>query len=179
MKLIAKIALALAAAYLLVIASSWLFSNWAYRLPSDKEALVFFRAHKSDLEALRRLERNRILVGQDLGGGAAGKEGVAPFDRQLYFLLGRELKTKLVRHDLDDGATEIYIWGFGCSVCNDSYKGFAWVPAGSRMLSYADIPRSLADKDMPRSIDEPKAFRGGIYLVPIAENWYIVRQESG
>jgi len=152
------------------------YMRWSFHLPSDAKARALFSARKIELEHLvEDVVRDPHIKFVDARRISYGSEARDPAHIACAKRL-RKLGAQSLRHS--GGLVEIYFWGDGCAICHDSYEGFAYVsdtaidmPVSSKICS------SLADSALPRGRYAP--VEDGRYLLPVADHWYIIREESG
>ena len=162
---------------LVMVALATAFVRWQFRLPSDDYAKRLFAERKSDLDNLvAMVDRNYEIESVDARWIAYGEAARDPTHIACADLL-KNMGAKHLRHT-QRGVVEIYFWGSGCSICHDSYKGFAYVrdPPFDMPLDSKLYP-SLDDRALPRGKYAP--VEDGTYLVPITDHWYLIRSENG
>ena len=169
----------LSAAGLLLLLGADLLAGmrWEQHLPSDQEARREFDSHR------REYVRFASILRQDPRVGIVGSDGVVSGDTQhagpvaQYRDMMRSLGVKQIIVG-EDGAIEFVLWGSGCAICSDSYKGLRYVPedfkADARRGWVPKWVKSLDSDSLPQangSVDD------GLYVVPIAPGWFIYRLE--
>ena len=145
-------------------------------LPSDASASAYFAAHRAALDSIAQtVSRDPHIEFVNAQWIAYGSAAQDPAHIDCAKRL-REIGAEFLRHS--GGLVEIYFWGSGCAICHDSYKGFAYVtdpgvdiPVGSKVSS------SLADRALAAGTFA--RIEDGLYLVPITDHWYLIRQENG
>jgi hypothetical protein len=77
-----------------------------------------------------------------------------------------------------DGAIEFELWGFGCAICTDSFKGIRFAPKGGHpQYPYGGAPQtvsSLEDKRLPKNHG---GVADGLYVIPLDDQWSIYRDQ--
>lgn len=146
------------------------------KLPPDQKALSYFKEHKEDFTALlTRLER---------------EPSVEYVDRYMFGLLNlpkdsahracarllRGTGARFCNYDHADGFARIVVWGSGCAVCVDYWKGFAFIPVQSSVLKHAIVSSNLEDEAIPHN--QRGGFQAGMYIKPIGNDWYMFRHEG-
>lgn len=150
---------------------------WERRLPSEQAAREYFVSHRSAYVRLASLIRQhqevRFVSSDGTVDPATSHARVLP---ELHELL-REVGAKnvLIR---EDGSMEFAIWGFGCTICSDSYMGVRYLPRQYDVHAHpgwtAEPVKSLSSKDLPQEDD---SVADGLYVVQIEPAWFIYRLE--
>jgi hypothetical protein len=149
------------------------YQTWLGYLPSDAHCEAFFNKHKVELTAIVTLaEREPTKIGL-ISADSPDTENDP--DRVTCAKLLKKLGAQFLRQT--DGAIEIYIWGDGCAICHDSYKGYAYIVPEARMLKYATVVRSLEDKALPKG--KYAFIEDGSYICPLIDKWHLIRWECG
>jgi hypothetical protein len=158
------------------IAGVFAWLQWQLHLPSDQEARGQFHSHRTEyirFASLLQLEPRPGIIGSDGTATTVNHERPAAEYRDLMRKIGA--KDVVVG---EDGSIEFALWGFGCAICSDSYKGVRYVPEESK----PDIHRGWVPQ-LVNSLDSnklPKAngsVTDGLYVVPIEPGWFIYRLE--
>jgi hypothetical protein len=146
---------------LVVGALLWLGVSWKYSLPSENRAGEQFRNHRADYI--------RIVALLRMSGRAA-----AEIDREYQNLIEKAgAKNVIVR---EDGSIEFQLWGFGCTICSDSYMGVRYYPKDHSPTAgwTQTLVTSLDSKNLPH---EKGSIATGLYVVPLEPEWFIYRFE--
>jgi hypothetical protein len=167
------------AAGLLLVAIVGVFAwvRWEQHLPSDQDARQQFGAQRTEFVRFVSLLRQDTGARMILSGGAAsGNTGhlrIVPEYRDLMREIGA--KYILVR---DDGSIKFALWGLGCAICSDSYKGMRYTPQDSKAEAHGGwVPKlvdSLGSNDLPQ---EHGSVADGLYVVKLEPEWFIYRLE--
>lgn len=171
------ISLSALALLLLLAAGVFAWMRGVQPLPSDQEARRQFDSHRT--EYIRFAARLR----QDLRAGIIDSDGrVSSATRQVgpvmeYRDMMRSLGAKTVVVG-EDGSIEFELWGFGCAICSDSYKGLRYAPgdfkADARPGWAPKSVKSLDNNDLPQTNG---SLNDGLYVVQIEPEWFIYRYE--
>ena len=169
----------LSAVGLLLLLSAGVFAwmRWEQHLPSDQEARRQFDSHRTEyIRFASRLRQDMQvgIIGSDgIVSGAAEHAGPVAEYRDIMRSLGA--KQIIVG---EDGSVEFVLWGFGCAICSDSYKGLRYAPvdfkADARRGWMPKLVNSLDGNNLPQangSVDD------GLYVVQIEPEWFIFRLE--
>ena len=162
---------------LLLAAGVFAWMRWEQHLPSDQEARRQFDSRRT--EYIRFASRLR----QDLQVGIIGSDGIVSGATKHagpiaeYRDIMRSLGAKQIIVG-EDGSVEFVLWGFGCAICSDSYKGLRYAPvdfkADARRGWMPKLVNSLDGNNLPQangSVDD------GLYVVQIEPEWFIYRLE--
>ena len=171
----AKILGALIGLCALLIGSCVGYFAWRAHLPSDRRAEEVFREHKEELDKLVAMALSApevTYVNADEIG--LGENATEPKHVALAQSL-KKLGAQFLRRS--DGVIEIYFWGTGCAICHDSFKGYAFILPGARLLKFATVVPSLEDKALPKGKYAP--IDDGSYIKPLEKSWYLIRWECG
>jgi hypothetical protein len=175
MKIVLKIAGVILALCILLVGSCVGYLSWRAHLPSDENAKAFFREHRPELTALiLAVEREPTIDFVNANWVGYGPNATDPAHVMCAKLL-KKIGAQFLRQS--DGAIEIYLWGDGCAICHDSYKGYAYIMPEARMLRYATIVHSLDDEALPKGKYAP--IEDGSYICPLLDRWYLIRWECG
>jgi hypothetical protein len=150
---------------------------WEYHLPSDQTARQRFEEHKVDFEGfaakLRQDQRPRVINRDGIDDAFENDAREVPEYRDLMSRIGA--KAVYVR---PDGSIEFELWGFGCGICTDSFKGLRFAPIDSHsQYPYGGAPivvSSLKDESLPKTSG---AVADGIYVLPVDREWSIYRMQ--
>jgi hypothetical protein len=146
-------------------------------LSSDQEARQQFDAHRTDFVRFASLLRQDTGARTITSVGGASNDTNHPRIVPEYRDLMREIGAKdvLVR---DDGSMEFALWGFGCAICSDSYKGMRYTPKDSKAGTHRGWVPTLVDSldsnDLPQ---EHGSVANGLYVVQLEPEWFIYRLE--
>ena len=143
----------------------------------DANARAYFQKHKPELDALFLSVSGESTI-QFVAADWAGYGSDAKDQKHIACsLLLKKIGAQFLRQD--GGDFEVYFWGKGCAVCHDSFKGFAHIKSLPSFLkkNYAKVVDSLSDDFLPRGKYAP--VEDGTYLVPIGDDWYLIRWECG
>jgi hypothetical protein len=84
-------------------------------------------------------------------------------------------KSVLVR---DDGSMEFTIWGFGCTICSDSFMGIRYSPMNHTKQGRAGwVPTLVSSLDSRNLPQENGSVATGLYVVRLEPEWFIYRLE--
>jgi len=145
------------------------------RLPSDERAEAFFRVHRQELDALVVLvsrDPKLDFVSADFVG--YGSDATDPAHLACAKVL-KQIGAKFLRRG--EGAIEIYLWGTGCAMGHDSYKGYAFITPEARLLKCATVVKSLQEKALPKGKYAP--IEDDSYIRLLDKGWYMIRWECG
>jgi hypothetical protein len=145
-------------------------------LPSDASAKAYFAVHRAALDSLAQtVSRDPHIEFVNAQWIAYGSAAQDPAHIDCAKRL-REIGAEFLRHS--GGLVEIYFWGTGCAICHDSYKGFAYVTnPGGDMPVGSKVSSSLADRALAAGTFA--RIEDGLYLLPITDHWYLIRNENG
>lgn len=167
--------MAVLVACVIVIAAGMSYWKWAAHLPSDVEAENFFRSHRTelgDLAAFVEQHPNIEFVDANwISYGGNAKDGNHIACAEMLRHIGAQFLRRR------EGAIEIYVWGSGCAICHDSYKGYAFVEPKAEILTEAKLVASLEDDALP--VGQYGTIKDGIYLKPLNQPWYLALWEAG
>ena len=171
------ISLSALALLLLLAVGVFAWTQGEQHLPSDQEARRQFDSHRT--EYIRFAARLR----QDLRAGIIESDGsvssatrqVGPVEEYRDMMHSLGAKAAVVR---EDGSIEFELWGVGCAICSDSYKGLRYAPgdfkADARTGWMPKLVKSLDSNDLPQTNG---SINDGLYVVQIEPEWFIYRSE--
>ena len=160
----------------LLVVAWYGYARWGVDLPSDAKAKAYFAAHRAALDTLAQtVSRDPHIAFVNADWIAYGSAAQDPAHIDCAKRL-REIGAQFLRHS--GGLVEIYLWGNGCAICHDSYKGFAYVTNPSVDMPVASkVCSSLADSALRAG--GFARIEDGSYLVPVTDHWYLIREENG
>jgi hypothetical protein len=164
---------------LLALAMAGVFAwyQWQLHLPSDQEARSQFDSHRSEYIRFALLLQHEdwpSMIGSD--GTVSGVNHERPVAE--YRELMRRIGAKNVVVG-EDGSIRIALWGFGCAICSDSYKGFQYVPEKSKLdIHLGWVPQLVNSLESNKLPKEQGSIATGLYVVPIEPGWFIYRLEA-
>jgi len=162
---------------LFAVVGVFAWMRWEQHLPNDQEARQQFDSHRTDFvrfASLLRQDSGARIIGSDGGANAyTGHPRVVAEYRDLMRRIGA--KHVVVR---DDGSMEFALWGFGCAICSDSYKGMRYVPEDSKADAHHGwLPKLVSSLDGNNLTQENGSIDDGLYVVQLAPEWFIYRLE--
>jgi len=164
---------------LLAPVSFRLWLKHEYHLPPEQRVRKQFENNRADyIQFVTLLQRDQsahfIVID---GGGRVDIDGVhgrlVPEYRDLIRKIGA--KDVIIRAD---GSIEFALWGFGCTICSDSYMGVRYYPKDPKTGSPAGWEQTVVTSlDSAKLPQEKGAVATGLYVVPIEPDWFIYRLE--
>ena len=152
-----------------------LWLKYEYRLPPEQRVREQFENNRADYVQFVTLLQSDQSAHVIDGGGGVHIDGVhsrlGPEYRHLIRKIGA--KDVIIR---EDGSIEFSLYGFGCTICSDSYMGVRYVPKVRR----TDAPSgweqtAVTSLDSAKLPQENGAVATGLYVVPIEPEWFIYR----
>jgi hypothetical protein len=169
--------LSLAALAILAVGGLWVWVKWQYHLPSESRVRDDFKSQRADyirfVELLQK-DRSATFIESD---GTVDRDDrhqrLVPAYRDFLREVGA--KDVVVR---EDGSIEISLWGFGCTICSDSYMGVLYYPKNHRNdVIRGWIPVEVASLEDGRLPQENGSAATGLYVIPMEPDWYVFRFE--
>jgi hypothetical protein len=177
LKILICICIAAVSLFLLAIVCSPLWLKYEYHLPPEQRVHEQFESNRADyirFVTLLRKDQSARFIDSDGKVDIDGLHGrIVPEYRYLIRKIGA--KDVMIR---EDGSMEFALWGFGCTICSDSYMGVRYVPMDRKR----DIPAGweqtvVTSLDSAKLPQEKGAVASGLYVVPIEPEWFIYRFE--
>jgi hypothetical protein len=162
---------------LLAPVSFRLWLKYEYHLPPEQRVRKQFENNRADyIQFVTELQRDQSARFID-GDGKVDIDGLhgrlVPEYRDLIRKIGA--KDVIIR---EDGSIEFALWGFGCTICSDSYMGVRYYPKDPKTDSPAGWEQTVVTSlDSAKLPHEKGAVATGLYVVPIEPEWYIYRLE--
>ena len=152
-----------------------LWLKYEYHLPPEQRVREQFENNRADYVQFVALLRNDQSAHFIDDSGRVDIDGVhsrlVPEYGRLVHQIGA--KAVLIR---EDGSIEFSLYGFGCSICSDSYMGVRYVPkvrrADARSGWQQTTVTSLDSTQLPH---ENGAVASGLFVVSVEPEWYIYR----
>jgi hypothetical protein len=154
-----------------------LWLKYEYHLPHEQRVREQFESNRADyiqFVTLLQKDQSARFIDSDGKVDIDGLHGrTVPEYRHLIRKIGA--KDVIIR---EDGSMEFALWGFGCTICSDSYMGVRYVPKDRKR----DIPAGweqtvVTSLDSTKLPQEKGAVATGLYVVPIEPEWFIYRFE--
>jgi hypothetical protein len=164
---------------LLAPVSFRLWLKYEYHLPPEQRVRKQFEDNRADyirfVTVLQRDQSARFIVID--GDGKVNIDGLhgrlVPEYRDLIRKIGA--KDVTIR---EDGSIEFALWGFGCTICSDSFLGVRYYPKDAKTDSAAGWEQTVVTSlDSAKLPQEKGAVATGLYVVPIEPEWFIYRLE--
>ena len=176
LKIFLYICLSVAALSVFCAVGAWSWLRWQYHLPSEQVVIQQFGSHKADyIRFVNLLQKDPSAAFID-SNGSVDIDGIHSRFVPEYRDLIRKIGAKFVNIGRD-GSMEFTLWGFGCTICSDSFMGVLYLPKDHTVATSVWRPTvvtSLASEKLPQrngSVDT------GFYVVPIEPEWFIYRSE--
>jgi hypothetical protein len=162
---------------LIVVATLLVRARWELRLPSQETARKQFANHRTEYVRFVALLREdpdvRVVDSDGAVDTYTGRTRVVPQYRDLMGKIGA--KSVLVR---GDGSIEFTIWGFGCTICSDSFMGIRYSPMNHTKQGRAGwVPTLVSSLDSRSLPQENGSVATGLYVVRLEPEWFIYRLE--
>ena len=154
-----------------------LWLKYEYHLPPEQRVHKQFENNRADyVQFITLLQKDQSAHFID-GGGRVDLDGVHSRLVPEYRHLIRKIGAKFVIIG-EDGSIEFALYGFGCTICSDSYMGLRYVPKARRVDARAGWqPAVVTSLDSAKLPQENGAVATGLYVVPIEPEWFIYRDE--
>ena len=156
----------------------WL--KYEYHLPPEQRVRQQFESNRADyIQFVTLLQRDpsthyRVIDGDGRVDTDGLSSRVVPEYRNLIRKIGAKYVT--IR---EDGSIEFSLYGFGCTICSDSYMGIRYVPKDRRTDAHAGWERIVVTSlDSPKLPQEHGAVAAGLYVVSIEPEWFIYRYQE-
>jgi hypothetical protein len=160
---------------LAVIGVCW-WAKWEYGPPSERRLRLQFASHRADyvrFVALLRSDRSTKSVDSD---GMADTDGIHKRLVPEYRDLVRKIGAKSVAIE-GDGSVDFELWGHGCAICSDYYRGVLYLPKGY-MVDRGGYRLKVVDTfDSDKLPQERGSVASGLYVIAIDPEWHIYRYE--
>jgi hypothetical protein len=146
-------------------------------LPSEQHVRKQFESNRADyiqFVALLRKDQSARFID---GDGKVNIDGLHGRLVPEYKSLIRKIGAKDVIIG-EDGSIEFALWGFGCTICSDSYMGVLYSPKNPKRDYPAGWEQTVvASLDSARLPHEKGAVATGLYVVPLEPEWFVYRFE--
>lgn len=177
MKSILKIALYASLSIVIVVAALFVWTRWQLHLPSQEAARKQFANHRTEyvrfVSLLQEAPDIRTVDSDGTVDTYTGHARVVPQYRDLMGKIGA--KSVLVR---EDGSIEFSIWGFGCTICSDSFMGIRYLPVDHMKQGRPGwVPILVSSLDSRNLPHENGSVASGLYVVRLEPEWFIYRFE--
>ena len=161
-----------------LVAFAWYSMPIRGYLPSDRQARVVFDQRRTSFDRAAEVLQKEKCVGVIASDGTSSNP-MCSIPVAIRRALVQETGAKTIVLG-DDGSMEFALWGTGCAICSDSYKGFLYLPTGARPGQVRGwVPAfaiSLEDDALPKANGKVS---DGLYLLPIDSEWAIFRIKYG
>jgi hypothetical protein len=150
-----------------------------YRFPPDQRVREQFENNRADyIQFVTLLQRDQSAGFRSIDeGGRVDMNGVHSRLMPEYGHLIRKIGAKYVTVR-EDGSIEFSLYGFGCTICSDSYMGVRYVPKDHKTDAAAGWKHTVVTSlDSAKLPQEHGAVATGLYVVPIEPHWFIYRFE--
>ena len=150
--------------------------QWRTRLPSDRQVRTVFDERRASFDRAAAMLQNAQCAGIIASDGSAGNATCSiPIETRRVLMQQTGAKSIVLR---GDGSSEFVLWGTGCTICSDSYKGLRYSAANPKSDQLREwvpvVARSLETNDLPKTNGTVSE---GLYVVPIDGRWSIFRFE--
>ncbi|HXD01486.1 MAG TPA: hypothetical protein VN048_19275 [Verrucomicrobiae bacterium] len=165
-----------AIALLLAGVSLWSWAEWEYGPPSEQRLRKQFEMHRADYIRFATLLRN------DRSTKGVGADGMAEIDGIHTRLVPeyRDLVRRIGAKDVtirEDGSVDFELWGHGCAICSDYYRGVLYIPKGHMTDGGGHRLHVVDSFDSDKLPQERGLVASGLYVIAIEPEWFIYRYE--
>ncbi|MGZ5261499.1 MAG: hypothetical protein ACXWC0_28105 [Burkholderiales bacterium] len=162
---------------LLTAVGFYFLLRYECNLPPERRVREEFASNRSDYIRLVTLLKEDHTARFIDRSGNVDIDGLHSRRVPEYGHLIRRIGAKqvLIR---EDGSIEFTLWGFGCTICSDSYMGVRYVPKDHKRDSPAGWEQTVVTSlDSAKLPQEKGVVATGLYVVPIEPDWFIYRFE--
>ena len=162
---------------LLALVGLYSWFKYEHHLPPEQRVREQFESNRADyirFVTLLQKDQSARFIDSDGKVDIDGLHGrLVPEYRDLIRKIGA--KDVIIR---EDGSIEFTLWGFGCTICSDSYMGVRYYPKNPKPNSPGGWEQTVVTSlDSAKLPQEKGAVATGLYVVPFEPEWFIYRLE--